>query len=160
VEADRWRRPSGARAGGGVGHQSRRQTSRWRRPVQLVERHRWRRRRGAGADVESGTGANGRQAPESGGGGLRRAGRRWVATCECGGWATAGGRWRRWVGGGRRQQRGLDSSRRRQHRRLSQSGRGSDSGSYTHLGIQLTYDGLDPAIVNYLLFTLFRIQPS
>jgi hypothetical protein len=82
----------------------------------------------------------------------------------------AGGGWRRASavagrrqvggGGGRRQQHGLDSSRRRHHRRLSQSGRGSDSDSYTYLGIQLTYDGSDPAIVNYLLFTLFRIQPS
>jgi hypothetical protein len=39
VEVDWWRRMSGAGAGGGVGHQSRRQAGRWSRPVELAERH-------------------------------------------------------------------------------------------------------------------------
>jgi hypothetical protein len=39
---------------------------------------------------------------------------------------------------------------------LSQSGCGSGAGGCAHLGIQLTYDGLDLTIVSYLLFMLVR----
>jgi hypothetical protein len=42
------------------------------------------------------------------------------------------------------------------HAFLSQSGCGSDAGVYVRLGIQLTYNGLDPAVVSYLLFMSAR----
>jgi hypothetical protein len=48
---DQWRRPSYVRAGGGVGHRSRRQVGRWRRPVELAERRWWRRLSGTGCGV-------------------------------------------------------------------------------------------------------------
>jgi hypothetical protein len=39
---------------------------------------------------------------------------------------------------------------------FSQCGFGLGTGDYTHLGIHVTYDGLDPTVISYLLFTSVR----
>jgi hypothetical protein len=78
VEVNRWRRPSGARAGGGVGHRSRWQMGRWRRPVELAE---WRRSpTGGGVQWRRLTHAGGRWRRVS-----AVAGRRRATLCERGG---------------------------------------------------------------------------
>jgi hypothetical protein len=64
---------------------------------------------------------------------------------------TTGGQWRqRWVGG---DNTGWAAAT---HAFLSQSGCGSDVGGYARLDIQLTYNGLDPTVVSYLLFMSAR----